>query len=333
MSTAHDDEPSGMRVAKWLAHAGVASRRASEVLVRERRVEVDGVVVTDLATKIPPDAEVKVDGSRIRTERMAYFMLNKPKGVVCTNTPLELRPRAIDLVTSTERVYPVGRLDEDSEGLLLLTNDGELAHRLTHPSFEIPKTYLVKVHGRVEKDALARIRDGVYLAEGRTAPVEIYVKRRGVNLTTLEMVLREGINREIRRMLAKVEHPVISLRRVTFGPLELSKLPLGGHRRLSPREVDALHKAARGGYSGPKKPVKAERTGATPVAGDAGSPPPQRARSGPRHTDAKPRLGGGPPPRDRSARGGKPRRDDRGERKPRRGGGPPARPRRERKGR
>lgn len=326
MSSPHDDEPGGMRVAKWLAHAGVASRRASEVLVRERRVEVDGVVVTDLATKIAPDAEVKVDGSRIRTERMAYFMLNKPKGVVCTNTPLELRPRAIDLVTSTERVYPVGRLDEDSEGLLLLTNDGELAHRLTHPSFEIPKTYLVKVHGRVEKDALARIRDGVYLAEGRTAPVEIYVKRRGVNLTTLEMVLREGINREIRRMLAKVEHPVISLRRVTFGPLELSKLPLGGHRRLSPREVDSLHKAARGGYSGPKKPVKPGRTGATPVPGDASARPSERARSQPGRGDAKPRhRGGGPPPRDRGARG-KPRRDGPG-------GGPPARPRRERKGR
>lgn len=234
-----------MRLAKHLAHAGVASRRAAEQLVFAGRVTVDGEEVRDPARDVSGRERIEVDGERIGgtpSVRVVYA-LHKPHGVVSTAADTHGRPTVVDLVGApgSRRLYPVGRLDADSTGLILLTDDGDLAHRLTHPKFEVPKTYRVTVGGpALREGALRRLRDGVTLEDGPTAPAEV----RRINSHELELTLREGRKRQVRRMCDLVGHPVRDLRRVRFGPLMLGTLREGQSRRLTPSEVDALRAAA-----------------------------------------------------------------------------------------
>jgi 23S rRNA pseudouridine2605 synthase len=231
-----------MRLAKFLAHAGVASRRASEQLVFAGRVTVDGEVVRDPALDVDGSAEVAVDGRPARSWRgeRAVYAVNKPAGVVATAHDPQGRPTVVDLVPSGRRLYPVGRLDADSTGLILLTDDGELAHRLTHPSFEVPRVYRVKVRRPpVREAALRALREGVELEDGMTAPARV----RRLAPDTLELTIHEGRKRQVRRMCEAVGHPVAALERVAFGPLGLRGLKPGEHRRLTRSEVDRLRHA------------------------------------------------------------------------------------------
>jgi 23S rRNA pseudouridine2605 synthase len=236
-----------MRLVKFVASAGVASRRASEELIRTGRVAVNGETVTDPARDVGDADAVAVDGEPISqpSERIVYAV-NKPLGVVSTVRDTHDRPTVVSLVPSVARLYPVGRLDADTSGLILLTNDGQLAHRLTHPSFEVPKTYRVKVAGGpVGDSALGALRGGVDLEDGRTAPARV----RAVARDTLEITIHEGRKRQVRRMCDAVGHPVRRLERIAFGPLRLGDLRSGAHRRLSGGEVRSLT-AGRAGCRG-----------------------------------------------------------------------------------
>jgi 23S rRNA pseudouridine2605 synthase len=228
-----------MRLAKYLATAGVASRRAGEQLVREGRVRVQNVLVTDPARDVSADDLVTVDGEQVRDEgRRLVYALNKPSGVVSTARDPQRRPTVISLLPKTRaRLYPVGRLDIDTTGLILLTNDGELANRLTHPRFEVPKTYRAAVAGPpVRERALRALRHGVELDDGPTAPARV----RQVGANELEITIHEGRKRQVKRMCAHVGHPVRRLERIAFGPLELGDLALGHYRRLTADEVERL---------------------------------------------------------------------------------------------
>src|SRR5438874_9309557 len=234
------------RLNKLLAHAGIGSRRQCDELIRAGRVSVDGSVVRSLGTKVESDsAAVAVDGNPIKLERPAYWLLNKPRGVLCTNFDPSGRTRAVDLVPHVEqRVYTVGRLDEASEGLLLLTNDGDLAHKLMHPRFGVEKTYLVQVHGDPTPENCKQLLRGVFLAEGRVRAKRIKRVKKQEASTWLKIVLNEGKNREIRGMLARLGHKVLTLRRIAIGPVKLDRLPRGKSRRLAGWELSALRQAA-----------------------------------------------------------------------------------------
>ncbi len=227
-----------MRLAKYLAHAGVASRRAAELLIAEGKVSVDGELVRDPALDVNEGREVAVEGRTIAgSERRVLYALNKPVGVLSTAHDPHGRPTVVELVPAgSGRLYPVGRLDADSSGLILLTNDGELAHRLTHPSFEVPKTYRVKVMGAPTDRALGAMREGIRLEDGMTAPARV----RRVGGTLLEVTIHEGRNRQVRRMCDAIGHPVLALERIRFGTLDLGGLQSGAHRRLSESELQGL---------------------------------------------------------------------------------------------
>jgi 23S rRNA pseudouridine2605 synthase len=232
-----------MRLAKFLAHAGVASRRAAERLIAEGRVTVDGALVSDPAHDVTEDAAVAFDGEPVKGEEpRVVYALHKPAGVVSTARDTHGRRTVVDLVPGGRRLYPVGRLDADTTGLILLTNDGELANRLTHPRYEVPKTYRASVGGPpVSERALRALRHGVELEDGRTAPARV----RRLDPRTLEITIHEGRKRQVRRMCEAVGHPVAALQRTRFGPLALGDLPAGRARRLSAAEVRALAAATR----------------------------------------------------------------------------------------
>jgi 23S rRNA pseudouridine2605 synthase len=237
MSLVPDTPP--MRLAKYLAHAGVASRRAAETLIGDGRVTVDGETVTDPARAVDADSRVTVDGRPLGgAEPRVVYAVNKPVGVVSTAHDTHGRPTVVELVPARGlRLYPVGRLDADSSGLILLTNDGELANRLTHPSFEVPKTYRATLGGgAVGAAALGALSRGVPLDGSPTAPAR--VRRLRGNL--IELTIHEGRNRQVRRMCEAVGHPVLELERIAFGPLRLGALRPGAHRRLRSGEVEHL---------------------------------------------------------------------------------------------
>jgi len=228
-----------LRLAKYLAHAGVASRRASETIIAAGRVTVDGATVTDPARDVDDTRVVKVDGRRVRIaghEQLVY-LVHKPAGYVSTARDPQNRPTVVSLVDSKERLYPVGRLDYDTTGLLLLTNDGELAHRLTHPSFEVPRTYRARIaNAPINEPALRALREGVELDDGRTAPAKV----RKLSSNHVELTIHEGRKRQVKRMLEAVGHPVRTLERVAFGPLRLGALEPGEARKLTPAEIERL---------------------------------------------------------------------------------------------
>lgn len=237
-----------------LARAGVASRRACEPLIASGHVRVNGKVVTELGTRVEPDADqIEVDGKRINPVLSCItFMLHKPTGVVSTAKDTHGRPTVVDLVPSPHRLFPVGRLDADSEGLLLLTNDGPLAYALTHPKNHVPKVYKVWVAGVPSQATLHRLSQGVELEDGLTAPARVSVigtdkperARLTPATTILQVTLYEGRKRQLRRMCETVDHPVVRLLRTQVGPIRLGELQPGSYRPLTPAEVSALWKAA-----------------------------------------------------------------------------------------
>jgi len=228
-----------MRLAKYLAHAGVASRRSAETLIAAGRVTVDGQLVTDPARDVSEHSRVALDGRTLAgSEPRVLLALHKPVGVVSSARDTHGRPTVLDLVPAEGlRLYPVGRLDLDSSGLILLTNDGELANRLMHPRYEVPKTYRARLGGGpISRAELSALREGVELEDGPTAPARV----RRVGDREIELTIHEGRNRQVRRMCEAVGHPVLELVRTRFGPLSLGDLEPGAHRRLRQVEVERL---------------------------------------------------------------------------------------------
>jgi 23S rRNA pseudouridine2605 synthase len=303
MSLPHDETPPpdaartdtsrGERLQKVLAAAGVGSRRQCEELIAEGRVEVDRRVVTELGTRVEPAHQtIAVDGTRINARRPSYYVVNKPPGVVSTNRDPQGRPRVIDLVPRDERLFAVGRLDRSSEGLILVTNDGDLAHRLTHPRFGVAKTYMAMVAGTPHPEQLKKLVQGVHLAEGVARAAAVRVRKRRKGVTEVEIVLREGINREVRRLFARIGHKVLRLKRVAMGPIRLAGLPSGACRRLTRDEVKQLRALVnRGGQKGAPPPT--ERPPRTARSAESKSPRHARPRAnqGERAASAAPRSG------------------------------------------
>lgn len=240
-----------MRLGKFLAHAGVASRRAAEAIVAEGRVTVDGETVTDPARDVDESHRVALDGKRVEPEAREVHALNKPAGVVSTARDTHGRPTVVQLVRSRARLYPVGRLDAETTGLILLTNDGELADLLTHPRYGVKKVYRARIQpGRLSPRSLDALREGVELEDGRTAPAQVRQLATGL----VELTIREGKKRQVRRMIEAVGHRVVELKRVAFGPLGLRGLEPGKSRRLTKAEVERLRRATegRGRLAGPR---------------------------------------------------------------------------------
>ncbi len=249
------------RLQKVLAAAGVASRRECEERILQGRVEVDRQVVTELGLKVDPETqEIRVDGQVLPRPKHVYFLVHKPMGVVSTNRDPARRMRVIDLVPEETRMFTVGRLDRNSEGLILVTNDGELANQLTHPRYGISKTYRAQVLGFPTPETLQKLRKGVHLAEGVARVAELKARGRHSRGAELELVLTEGRNREIRRVLARVGHKVLRLRRIAMGPLKLGTLQPGESRRLTPAEVQALRHCVRDQKAQSKKHAPAIET-------------------------------------------------------------------------
>ncbi len=237
-----DDSPKNIRIQKFLASAGVGSRRHCEEYIESGRVTVDGKVISDLGFSIDPlKQKIKLDGEYVRQQPKKYYLLHKPAGFLCTNKDPSGRPLAVELIRQEScRLFTVGRLDENSTGLIIVTNDGDLAHRLAHPKFQIPRQYRVQVVGRPTKEVLSQIQKGLYFSDGRFRVRGIKkIKTQGKS-TFLELLLTEGQNREIRRMMARVGHKVISLQRVGFASIKLGRLPLGKSRLLKPPEIKSL---------------------------------------------------------------------------------------------
>jgi 23S rRNA pseudouridine2605 synthase len=233
-----------VRLARYLAHAGVASRRAAEKLIADGRVRVGDDVVTDPAREVDDASGVEVDGRAVAPEPREVWLVNKPAGVVSTASDTHGRPIVTDLVESDRRLYPVGRLDAATTGLILLTNDGDLANRLMHPRYGVERVYSARVEPTpVPEPALRRLREGIELEDGRTSPAGVTQSAPGL----LELTIAEGRKRQVRRMCEAVGHPVAELERIAFGPLRLGDLGPGEARLLTPAEVEQLRKAAESG--------------------------------------------------------------------------------------
>jgi 23S rRNA pseudouridine2605 synthase len=232
-----------VRLAKYLAHGGVASRRKAEEIIAKGMVTVGGEVVMDPARDVDNGSDVRVNGAPVEAEALEVWAVNKPAGVVSTAREPGERQAVVELVDSPARLYPVGRLDADSTGLLLLTNDGALANRLTHPRYEVAKTYRARLARSVRESEVTRLREGVELEDGPTAPAEV----RAIGDREIEIVLREGRNRQARRMVEAVGNRVVSLQRIGFGPMRLGRLGEGQARRLNAKEIEKLRTAGRGG--------------------------------------------------------------------------------------
>jgi 23S rRNA pseudouridine2605 synthase len=234
----------GVRLQKVLAQAGIASRRASEALISEGRVEVNSEIVFEQGRRVDPERDViRVDGARIPPPRRhRYLALNKPRGVVATMHDPGGRHTVADLVAErrNERLFHVGRLDTDTEGLLILTNDGDFAHRLAHPSFQVPKTYIAEVTGAVGEPTLRRLRRGITLEDGPVRPTSVKIMSVTGNKTLLKITLQEGRNRIVRRTMEAVGHPVRRLSRIGIGPVQLGNLKVGEYRELTREELGGL---------------------------------------------------------------------------------------------
>ncbi len=244
-SVSESTDPKLVRLQAMMARCGVGSRRDCEELITTGRVTVDNKLVTQLGACVRPDQKIAVDGESIRPERKVYYMVNKPKGLICTNEDPTGRPRVVDMFPKNSgRLFTVGRLDENSIGLILVTNDGELAYRLAHPKFRVPKTYRLQVAGTPTPETIIQLRRGIHFSDGKFKVEGIRdVKRKGRS-SVLEVVLLEGQNRELRRLFARVGHKVMQLERVGFGPLRLKNVPLGQARVLTPQERTLLLKYA-----------------------------------------------------------------------------------------
>jgi 23S rRNA pseudouridine2605 synthase len=317
--------PKLVRLNKYLADRGIASRRKCDELIQAGKVSVDGEPMSELGARIDPNRQaVEIDGYVLKPVgmRKRYYLLNKPGGVVCTNEARETRPRAVDLITdpSKGRIYTVGRLDEESKGLILLTNDGEFANRIMHPRYGIEKTYTVRVHGEINDETLDKIRTGVHLSEGRTAGAKIFVDRRTREYSLLTVLLREGMNREIRRVFARFGYKVIELRRTRIGHLTPRGIKIGKWRELTRSEVDDLVSGRAAAAAETDARSSHHTRSRRPPTRDASSRP-RNAGGRPAHTGGRPAHAGGRPRHE----GGRPRdggaRPPHASARPQRGGG------------
>ncbi|MBI3725159.1 rRNA pseudouridine synthase [bacterium] len=284
--------PGPERIQKILARAGHGSRRSCEVLILEGRVRVDGDVVRELGAKADIETqEIHVDGKRVLPPRPVYYLLNKPRGVVSTLSDPEGRPTIQTLVSEERRrIFPVGRLDMDSRGAVILTNDGRFTNLLTHPRYGIEKTYTARVRGFVDDSAIGKLKSGVWLAEGKTLPARVWVVKRKPDETELGIAICEGKNRQVRRMLAKVGYKCLALTRTRIGPITLKGLGEAQHRELTKDEVSELEKLALRNAGAPAPPWTKGRS--------------SRARS---HGKPDPRFA--PPPRPREGSPSPPKRE------------------------
>ncbi len=250
-----DPSPSEERLARFLARSGTASRRHAEELIREGRVTLNGKAVREPGTCVDPAKDsVRVDGKRVKPAAPVYFLLHKPRNMLCTMEDPRGRPCVGDLLSGIKgKPYPVGRLDFDAEGLLLCTNDGELANRVIHPRYKVRKVYHVKVRGVPDKKVIDRLRSGVVLDGRKTAPAGVSFLKRGDRNCWLRMTLHEGRNRQVKKMLERFRYQVVKLKRVALGPLALEGLPKGGYRRLRPDEVQKLQASVAGVDKGKKR--------------------------------------------------------------------------------
>lgn len=237
--------PEGMqRLQKILASAGVDSRRKCEELIEEGAVTVNGRVIDSLPAFANPDTDdIRVNGRRLKQPKKVYYLLNKPKGVICTSFDPQHRPKAVDLIEGPERIMCVGRLDADTTGAIILTNDSELINRLTHPRYELPKTYQVTLRGRMESEDIEKIKKGVWLSEGKTERAAVRVMRRSNEDTLLEISIRQGLNRQVRRTFAHLGYKVKALKRTQIGNIVLKGLAVGAYQRLTGSQIDYLKKA------------------------------------------------------------------------------------------
>lgn len=230
-----------MRINQYIASAGVCSRRAADELIEEGRVRVNGEVLRAMGYHVQDGDVVEVDGSRVEPEtKKVYYLLNKPAGYVTSTADREGRPLVTELVPDSVRVFPVGRLDLNTTGLLILTNDGDLSNKLMHPSREFNKRYLVRAQGIVTRAEAARLEKGVDIGGFVTSPAEVRLIKHDRNSTIAEIVIHEGKNRQVRRMFKAIRHPVLELCRTGLGNLEIGKLAVGQCRKLSPAEVEYL---------------------------------------------------------------------------------------------
>ncbi|MCA9053928.1 MAG: rRNA pseudouridine synthase [Planctomycetaceae bacterium] len=268
-----------IRLQKFLASCGLGSRRACEEIVTSGRVTVDGRPVAALGTSVDPSKqEIALDGEPLRIERKKYYALNKPRGVVCTNRDPAGRPRVVDLFPpGGPRLFPVGRLDEESEGLLIVTNDGDLSQKLAHPKYRIYRTYHVHVAGVPNRPTLESLREGAYFAEGRFRVHSAKLLKKQRQSAHVELILTEGHNREVRRLLARVGHKVMRLKRVAFGPIQLGRLKRGEFRTLTHAELAHLHEILErnqsgGGGRSPSKKSTSSGGGSTVKTSSARAP-------------------------------------------------------------
>ena len=322
------------RLNKYLAHAGVGSRRHCDQLIHQGRVSIDGKPVREMGMQVDPETHaVAVDGKPVASEPLVYWLVHKPPGYLCTNHDPAGRPRALDLISHVDqRVYTVGRLDEDSEGLLLMTNDGDLAFQLMHPRFGVSKTYLVHVAGKPTNEDLDKLLVGVFLSDGHVKAKRVKRLKTQGDSTWLEIVLNEGKNREIRRMLAQLEHKVIRLKRMSIGPLHIDRLPKGKSRRLTTEEVtllrEAMERRAKRGREAandapeemlPRRPAKPARPRITAEAAPRSTrsildprPPrrPERPEQRPQHPALRPEVRPEFTPRPSNHGGSRPVRPD-----------------------
>lgn len=271
------------RLQKVLAAGGLASRRHCEEYIVSGRVTVDGKVVTTLGIKVDPDTQkVCVDGERIKMERRQYYLVNKPTGVISTNADPGGRPRVVDLLPPWKgRLFTVGRLDENSEGLLLVTNDGELAHRLAHPKFQVERVYRALVAGIPKDETLRQLQQGLYFTEGKFRVRDVRRIKSSIKSTILELVLTEGQNREVRRLFARVGHKVMKLKRIAFGPLRLGDLQTAAYRPLTPLELKTLQQFAASDptHRRPTRQPSARRPAPGAKTGAAGKRPARKPAS------------------------------------------------------
>lgn len=256
------DKPT-IRLDKFLANNGYASRRGVKDLLKYQNVMVNGKRVKESGTRIDLEKdEVKINGEKVKPSRFVYYLLNKPKGIISTSSDEFDRENVTNLVPSNQRIYPVGRLDKDTHGLILLTNDGELTHKLTHPKFHVPKKYILEIAGSVSDEKIEKLRRGVILSDGITQPAIVKRAKQTEKSVVLEMEISEGRYRQIRRMCQAIFLELINLKRIQFGPIKLGELKEGKYRNLSEREVDELRKATLissrggGGEGGDKKRIE-----------------------------------------------------------------------------
>lgn len=286
------ETPTEFRLQKFLASAGLGSRRQCEELIRTGRVTVDGLPVENPGINVTPLKQVvEYDGERLKPERLKYFVLNKPKGVLCTNHDPAGRTRVIDLFAKERvRLFPVGRLDEDSEGLLIVTNDGDLANQLAHPRYRIYRTYRVQVAGFPTNEKLQQLRDGIFFREGKFQVISAKFAGKQGKSAFLEIVLGQGHNREIRRLFARIGHKVMSLQRIAFGPIRLGKQKVGQYRELTRNELEELRSILeRNKKTPPKGPRSGGSGNSSPKRGSKGAP---KGRRKPEGSGRKPEMAG-----------------------------------------